>query len=91
MKRSAIKEFRHEKGNFLLKIYYTQKNDIQGQLQWLEEEKTVNFRSFMELTMLLSEAIGLMDDGPVYRSLEHLQESGGNTTALNRPDKRQAK
>ncbi|NLV16135.1 MAG: hypothetical protein GXY50_02840 [Syntrophomonadaceae bacterium] len=55
----------HGKGNFLLKILYTQNDDIQGTIQWLEEERTVNFRSFLELTALLYEAVGLIESPPV--------------------------
>jgi hypothetical protein len=62
------------KGNFLLKILYTQNNDIQGTILWLEEEKTVNFRSFLELTTLLSEAVGLLDDGPLFHTWEYLDQ-----------------
>ncbi len=61
----CIKGHRQGKGNFLLKILYTQNGDIQGTIQWLEEERTVNFRSFLELTTLLCEAVGLIDGPPV--------------------------
>ncbi len=66
--------FKRGKGNFLLKILYTQNNDIQGTLQWLEEERTVNFRSSMELIYLLSEAVGLMDDSPDFHTWDKLNE-----------------
>ena len=73
-KHSQVKGPRQNKGNFLLKILYTQNNDIQGTILWLEEEKTVNFRSFLELTTLLSEAVGLMDDGSVFHTWEYLDQ-----------------
>ncbi len=42
--------------NFLLKIKYNQNHDIQGTIQWLDQKKTVVFRSLMELILLLQEA-----------------------------------
>lgn len=42
---------------FLIKIMYTQHTSAQGNVQWIEEEKTLSFRSFMELIHLLEEAL----------------------------------
>jgi hypothetical protein len=72
-KRSQVKGPKPDKGNFLLKVLYTQNNDIQGTILWLEEEKTVNFRSFLELTTLLSEAVGLLEDGS-FHTWEYLNQ-----------------
>jgi len=43
--------------SFILKIKYNQNHSIQGTIQWLEQKKTTNFRSLMELIMLLHEAV----------------------------------
>ena len=43
--------------SFLVKIKYNEKNSIQGSIHWLEKTKIVNFRSMMELIMLLSESV----------------------------------
>jgi len=43
--------------SFLVKIKYSENNSIQGTVQWLENKKLVNFRSMMELVMLLSESV----------------------------------
>jgi hypothetical protein len=43
--------------SFLVKIKYSENNSIQGSIHWLEKKKIVNFRSMMELMMLLSESI----------------------------------
>jgi hypothetical protein len=43
--------------SFLVKIKYNENNSIQGSIHWLEKKKIVNFRSMMELMMLLSESI----------------------------------
>ena len=66
--------FRTPKGNFLLKIRYTQNNDIQGTIQWLEQEKSLNFRSFMELTSILRDAVEEMCDWPVFQSWDDLDQ-----------------
>ena len=42
---------------FLVKIKYNENNSIQGSIHWLEKKKIVNFRSMMELMMLLSESV----------------------------------
>lgn len=43
--------------SFLVKIKYQQNNSIQGTIHWLEENKIVNFRSMMEMMMLITENI----------------------------------
>ncbi|HHT71411.1 MAG: hypothetical protein WAO22_09530 [bacterium] len=42
---------------FLVKIMYTQNSSTQGMVQWIDEDKTVHFRSFLELVSLLTEAL----------------------------------
>ena len=58
--------------SFLVKIKYTENNSIQGTVHWLEKKKIVNFRSMMELMMLLSESV----------SKEELRKWGGNEGKL---------
>lgn len=47
---------KNEKGTFLVKILFRQKETWQGQVTWAEENKTVSFRSALELLRLLDEA-----------------------------------
>lgn len=42
--------------SFFLKLKYKQNHSLQGSIQWLEQKKTVYFRSLMELILLLQEA-----------------------------------
>lgn len=42
---------------FIVKIKYNQNNSIQGTIQWVEQKKAVNFRSMMELMMLMNESL----------------------------------
>lgn len=51
-----MEEQRHEKGTFLVKIYFRQRESWQGEVTWAEEKKTVSFRSALELIRLLDEA-----------------------------------
>lgn len=45
--------------NFLIRIHFKQNTDWQGIIHWLETNKTVPFRSVLELIFLLNEAIDL--------------------------------
>ena len=47
---------RNEKSTFLVQIHFRQKETWQGQVTWAEENKTVSFRSALELLRLLDEA-----------------------------------
>lgn len=47
---------RIKNSSFILKIKYNQNHTIQGTIQWLEQKKTIYFRSLMELVLLLNEA-----------------------------------
>lgn len=43
--------------SFLIKIYRSQNMSWQGVIQWLDQQRTVPFRSELELVMLLHEAL----------------------------------
>ena len=51
-----MKERQTERGTFLVHIQFRQKETWQGQVTWAEENKTVSFRSALELLRLLDEA-----------------------------------
>ncbi|MEW6622099.1 MAG: hypothetical protein AB1420_03030 [Bacillota bacterium] len=42
---------------FVIRIHFKQNANWQGTIQWLEENKTVSFRSILEMIFLLNEAI----------------------------------
>jgi len=42
---------------FIIKVMHTERNTIQGYIQWIEKEKTVAFRSYMELLYLTQDAL----------------------------------
>lgn len=45
------------RANFLIQIQYRHNSSWQGRILWLDTKKTVLFRSFMELAMLMQEAL----------------------------------
>lgn len=60
---------------FLIRIYFKQHANWQGTIQWLEANKTIPFRSVLELISLLNEAVDKnspADDGLSFRSWENL-------------------
>lgn len=58
------------RSTFLIKILYTQHHSMQGTVQWIEQEKALSFRSYMELTHLLKEALRVRDDREEFRTWE---------------------
>ena len=47
----------HNKRTFIVKVEYSQNTTWQGQIVWAEENKSVRFRSALELIKLMDEAI----------------------------------
>lgn len=47
------------------KIMFSENASIQGCIQWIEQEKTIPFRSFMELSHLMAEAVKTSKRGMV--------------------------
>lgn len=47
---------------FLVKVLYTQHTSTQGIIQWIDQEKEVPFRSFLELIHLIEEALQIRED-----------------------------
>lgn len=42
---------------FMVKVVYSENFSVQGYIQWIEQEKTVPFRSYMELLHLIEEGL----------------------------------
>ncbi|RJE47617.1 MULTISPECIES: hypothetical protein [unclassified Dehalobacter] len=49
-------ESSNTEASFLIRIQYRQNASWQGTIQWLEEKKTKQFRSELEMMMLINEA-----------------------------------
>lgn len=45
------------KANFLIQIQYRQNSSWQGRIVWLDTKKSLIFRSFLELALLMQEAL----------------------------------
>ena len=63
--------------SFLVRIIFRQNNSIQGELCWLESDKTVRFRSFMEMAALMQEAMekdGMAEADQKFRSWDDCDE-----------------
>lgn len=43
--------------SFLIRIQYRQNSSWQGMIQWLDGKKSRHFRSFLEMVMLMQEAL----------------------------------
>ena len=50
---------------FFVQINFCQNAGWQGSVQWLEAKKRVSFRSFLELTMLLRQAVEIVSLEPL--------------------------
>ena len=48
-------------GSFVIRVQHRQNNSWQGRVTWLEENKTENFRSVLELIHLIDDALGTED------------------------------
>jgi hypothetical protein len=46
---------------FLIRVHFRQNASWQGEVHWLEADKKIFFRSFLELVMLLQEALDEAD------------------------------
>lgn len=53
MRQEKIDEKYGEKATFVVKIQYRQNATWQGQVTWAEKNRTVNFRSALELLKLI--------------------------------------
>ena len=49
-------------GTFIVRVQQRQNSTWQGRITWMDEDKSVNFRSIWEMVHLIEEAIGPADD-----------------------------
>lgn len=53
------------KTKFIVHVHYRQNATWQGTIQWVDENKTQNFRSALEMLKLMDEALSQTDDLPI--------------------------
>ncbi|NLU32009.1 MAG: hypothetical protein GXX04_05250 [Clostridiaceae bacterium] len=51
------------KATFLIKVLLRQNATWQGKIQWIEKNKTQNFRSDLEMLKLMDDALRISDNG----------------------------
>lgn len=57
MHTGESRENSQNQANFLIQIQYRHNSSWQGRIVWLDAKQTVVFRSFLELVMLMQEAL----------------------------------
>lgn len=62
---------------FLIRVQYRQNASWQGTIQWLDQKRTVPFRSMLEMMMLIQDALdqaGVAGDTPEFATWEDKEE-----------------
>lgn len=50
-------------GSFIIRVQHRQNSSWQGRITWMEQDKTVNFRSMWEMLKLIENALGNGSEG----------------------------
>jgi len=58
MKDDDLLEMHGDLGTFIVRVQHRQNSSWQGRITWVEEDKTVYFRSVWEMMKLIEEALG---------------------------------
>ena len=77
-KNAAPKTMLTGGASFLIRIQFRQNASWQGTIQWLEEKKTMRFRSVLEMLSLMQEAVeksGPSEGLPLFFSWESKEEA----------------
>lgn len=75
MTQRQEKELRLGGESFLIRVQYQENATWQGAIQWLDGRKTQTFRSLLEMTMLIREALEQnCSSGLLFRSWEDDRE-----------------
>ena len=51
-----------ELGSFVLRVQHRQNSSWQGRLTWMDEDKTVSFRSIWEMVKLVNDALNTVSE-----------------------------
>ena len=62
MSDKALLEKHGDLGTFIVRVQQRQNSTWQGRITWMDEDKSVNFRSIWEMVHLIEEAVGPSDD-----------------------------
>jgi len=63
MEKEILNNDKSGKATFIIKVLFRQNATWQGKIQWVEKNKTQNFRSDLEMLKLMDEALKIADNG----------------------------
>jgi|GEM_PF-875014 hypothetical protein len=76
MQKDGSRESQSDNAIFLIQIQYRHNSSWQGRIVWLDKKQTLVFRSFLELVMLIKEALGGAD------AVDHVTDWGKHKEVL---------
>ena len=62
MTDEELLEKRGELGSFVIRVQHRQNSSWQGRITWMEEDKTMSFRSIWEMIKLMEDAVNMNGD-----------------------------
>ena len=62
MKDEQVLSKHGELGTFIVRVQHRQNSSWQGRLTWVEEDKTINFRSIWEMIKLIENAVDTVSE-----------------------------
>lgn len=62
MKDEQVLSKHGELGTFIVRVQHRQNSSWQGRLTWVEEDKTINFRSIWEMIKLIESAVDTVSE-----------------------------
>lgn len=63
MEKEILSNANTGKATFIIKVLFRQNATWQGKIQWVEKNKTQNFRSDLEMLKLMDDALRISDNG----------------------------
>ncbi|MBQ6465837.1 MAG: hypothetical protein IJJ43_06190 [Oscillospiraceae bacterium] len=69
MKDDALLSKHGDLGTFIVRVQHRQNSSWQGRLTWMEQDKTINFRSIWEMIKLIESAVDTVS-GPEEEAAE---------------------
>ena len=85
MKDEALLNRHGDLGTFIVRVQHRQNSSWQGRLTWMEENKTVYFRSIWEMVKLMESALDTVsapEDEPSWFGNDEAAASGGGPAGL---------
>ncbi|HHY63462.1 MAG TPA: hypothetical protein GX501_00290 [Clostridiaceae bacterium] len=62
MEKEILSNANTGKATFIIKVLFRQNATWQGKIQWVEKNKTQNFRSDLEMLKLMDDALKISDN-----------------------------